>query len=360
MIRSFAFADGKTGWRLEETSFGNLNLLVGPSGAGKTRILDALRHVRGIVDTGTHNSWTGKWSLVAEALRDNYKWEVEIEDGRFVRELVTRNGDENLVDRVDVFFFNGKELPPLEETRSAVKLLHRADAIKPFYQAISQWHFLETSIAELRFDLREWAVAPFDGQLDPEGLKEAGEVPVLVRAYLLRKTPEFAELRDRYREIFPTVEDLWIGTFPEFEGDVIGPDHIVTAGVREAGVGGWIEASSLSSGMLKVLYYLIELALTPPESVLFIDELENSLGVNCLPDLSEELVRKSGEVQFIITSHHPQVINTITPEHWKLVTRQGSVVTVRDAKTIPALHTASPLQKFTQLINLPEYAEGVA
>jgi hypothetical protein len=35
-------------------------------------------------------------------------------------------------------------------------------------------------------------------------------------------------------------------------------------------------------------------------------------------------------------------------------------VKVLDATSIPALETASSLEKFTQLINLREYEEGVA
>jgi len=372
MIRSLAFENTATGWKLEETSFGELNLLVGPSGAGKTRILDTLRHIREMIAEGSHSSGSCNWSLTVEAGGNVYKWEVEIEagfyPGRFVRELIVRNEDENLVDRAEIFFFKGKELPRLQESRSAVELLQSEDAIGPLYQAISRWLFLESSITEPSVDIRDFELEDHysDGEEIPwtlDRLKREADYPVLVKAYLLQQScpREFADLRRRYCDIFPTVSDIRIGKLQEFaRGSAVRPDYIITVGMREAGVGRWIEGDDLSSGMLKVLYYLIELALTSSESVIFIDELENSLGVNCLPDLSEEILRSSAEVQFIITSHHPQVINSITEKHWKLVTRQGSVVTVRDAESIPALQTASPLQKFTQLINLPEYAEGVA
>lgn len=372
MIRSFAFEDTVTGWKLEETSFGDLNLLVGPSGAGKTRILDALRQIREILTEDTHTSGGCKWSLALEVAGDLYKWEVEIErhffpDRRFLRELVARN-EEALVDRAGKFFFKDQELPRLIESKSAIELLQEEDAINPLYQAISRWLFLDTSITDVSVDIRDFELEDYysDGEIIPwtfERIKRKAELPVLVKAYLLQEhcLQEFAALRRRYFDIFPTVQDLRIGTLKEFaHGAAMRPDYIVTVGVREAGVDRWIEGDDLSSGMLKILYYLIGLTLTCSDCVIFIDELENSLGVNCLPDLSEDLMRKSGEVQFIITSHHPQVINSITTNHWKLVTRQGSVVTVRDAESIPALHTASPLQKFTQLINLPEYAEGVA
>ena len=44
-ITSFSFTDLKTSWTLEETSFDAFNLLVGVSGAGKTKIVEALKRV---------------------------------------------------------------------------------------------------------------------------------------------------------------------------------------------------------------------------------------------------------------------------------------------------------------------------
>ncbi len=43
-----------------------------------------------------------------------------------------------------------------------------------------------------------------------------------------------------------------------------------------------------------------------------------------------------------------------------IVKRCGSEVTVRDAKSIPALRTASSHDKFMLLLNLKEYEEGIA
>ena len=91
-----------------------------------------------------------------------------------------------------------------------------------------------------------------------------------------------------------------------------------------------------------------------------IDELENSLGVNCLPDVARRMLKGLDQVQYLATSHHPRVINEIPFDRWKLVTRRGSGVRVVNARDIASLDRASSLEKFTELINLPEYVEGVA
>jgi hypothetical protein len=68
---------------------------------------------------------------------------------------------------------------------------------------------------------------------------------------------------------------------------------------------------------------------------------------------------KAPLMQFILTSHHPYIINNIPWKTWQLVTRKGGYVRVTNATQIPHLQTASSMEKFIQLINLPEYEEGI-
>ncbi len=67
-----------------------------------------------------------------------------------------------------------------------------------------------------------------------------------------------------------------------------------------------------------------------------------------------------GALQFILTSHHPYVINKIPIETWKIVQRAGSTVTLRSARDIPALMGRSRHDAFIRLINLPEFEGGIA
>ena len=58
--------------------------------------------------------------------------------------------------------------------------------------------------------------------------------------------------------------------------------------------------------------------------------------------------------------HHPYIIHNIPWENWQIVSRNGSDVKVTKATHIPELDTASSLDKFTQLVNLPEYEGGIS
>lgn len=55
-------------------------------------------------------------------------------------------------------------------------------------------------------------------------------------------------------------------------------------------------------------------------------EFENGLGVNCIDVLAEILLSERKDLQFIITSHHPKIINQISNKKWKIIERDIALV----------------------------------
>jgi hypothetical protein len=47
--------------------------------------------------------------------------------------------------------------------------------------------------------------------------------------------------------------------------------------------------------------------------------------------LADDLIHENKTLQFIVTSHHPYIINNIPYEYWKIVTRHGGNIMVGDA-----------------------------
>lgn len=82
----------------------------------------------------------------------------------------------------------------------------------------------------------------------------------------------------------------------------------------------------ISNGMLKTIYYIVELFTMSEDSLVLIDEFENGLGVNCIDLLSELMLSERNDLQFIITSHHPKIINAIDKDKWRIIDREGSIV----------------------------------
>ncbi|MCY7358691.1 MAG: AAA family ATPase, partial [Rudanella sp.] len=110
------------------------------------------------------------------------------------------------------------------------------------------------------------------------------------------------------------------------------------------------------AGMYRTLIHIMELHLSAEGTVILIDEFENSLGVNCIDELTTEVKGAVGRIQFIITSHHPYIINSISTANWKIVTREGGRVRAQDAETFNI--GRSKHEAFIQLLNLPAYTTG--
>ena len=64
--------------------------------------------------------------------------------------------------------------------------------------------------------------------------------------------------------------------------------------------------------MFKTLMHIAEMKLMANGSVILIDEFENSLGVNCIEVVADILMNQERDLQYIITSHHPYIINNLT------------------------------------------------
>ena len=63
--------------------------------------------------------------------------------------------------------------------------------------------------------------------------------------------------------------------------------------------------------MLRTLIHLHEFLFAPSGTVVVIDEFENSLGINCLPVLTELMLQRS-DCQFIVTTHS-RYLEDLTP-----------------------------------------------
>ena len=391
-ITKLQFHDQFRGWKLNEVSFSSFNLLVGMSGVGKTRILEALKSVRSAATRGVRRANGCIWQLEIEAEGEKYIWSAETslvtkvplfevsgdskqdEDANspvFLTERITRGTQEVLVDRTrDSFIFNGSRLPKLKNSESAISLLRDEESIAPLNKAIRRVIFSkapDVSQASISF-------VPYDDTVYQsirqryqtlEALREASDVHIFMKGYILQQDypQEFARIKNDYQEIFPSVCDVKLDKLteldPSFSDEGVFSFSLLSVAIKEAGIKNWITSPRLSSGMLRTLIHLFELAMAPMGTVIVIDEFENSLGVNCLQPLTDRLMERSRDLQFILTSHHPYIISNIPSKHWRIVTRKGSVITVLNEGQVPALRTNSAQDKFIQLLNSAEYEEGI-
>ncbi len=373
-IETFEYHDKAHDWKLEKLTFSDLNLLVGVSGVGKTKILQALLNVKSIAEGKPRNGIC--WEIVfttEEGYR--YRWNGEFEtldlfidywepeeeekattseEPKILTESLFRNGQEIIKRTTNSIILNGSETPKLSPNNSVLSLLNRDDSIKPASDAFHQIIHGDRSLIEypdgtLILRLEQLA----DRYNSFEKIRDS-KLDIQLKLSLIYKFDKqiFGKIKTRFLDIFPHVEDLKIEPSEE-ENE----SYFLIIQIREYGVNKWIEQEKISSGMLRTIIRIAELYLCSEGTVILIDEFENSLGVNCIDVITEDILHQQRNLQFIITSHHPYIINNIDSKYWKIVQRRGGIVSVIDASTLRL--SESNHEAFIQLINSNAYREGI-
>jgi predicted ATPase len=381
-ILRFKFEDTRRHWRLEPVELRDFNLLVGVSGAGKTRTLDSLAAV---CATGCgHDSGLSdcSWQLDVETPKGRFVWQAltggvygasaspgSLEEIRsqltlpsgpptFLMEVISNEHGDVIVERKrDGIRLQGTDKPiRMKDQESVISLLQDEDSIAPLYQALGKVHRSRRHVWSIAMDRNDIRRAT-DGLSTIESLRDSS-LPMIVKVHALheRFRGDFDEVAAAYGEIFPSVQRILLLNRTEEQAPF--RDRLVIA-IEERGVESPVEWEDLSAGMRRTLEHLFELSLAPSGTVILIDEYENSMGVNCLEAVTDCLLEPTRGIQLVITSHHPYVINNVPVEHWRVVTRQGSTVRVVPAAEIPALDTQSRQDAFIRLLNATEYLDGI-
>ena len=375
-IQSFKFSNNKQNWHIQEVKFEELNLLIGGSGVGKTRILKALNLICDVAKGRNNNLDDLEWSIYFSHLGRNYRWELkssstknkemflnlnESEQTEIVYEKLVRYDDDSELEillRTNLDSkFNNEKLPKLKRTESAITLLSEEDLIIPvrkaFERLIFNFQLLQEFILTISIDSS--AETNLLNEINIDDFKEyfAGDPPVLKALRLQKFFPLiFNEIKKSYIDIFPDVKDVRVSNDSDLKNE-----FVLSFEIEEVGLQAWIPQEQISSGMFRTLIFLVEVISAPKESVILIDEFENSLGINCIAEVTDFILDKSPNIQFILTSHHPYIINNIPWETWQIVSKSGNKVKVKKSTDIPELNTASSLDKFTQLVNLLDSEE---
>jgi len=370
--------------------FPDLNLLVGISGAGKTSILKAISNLKRIANGASVNGvkwdvefltndhvryhWLGEFEVKkARSLIKNDADEVNSNDGEnkvsIIRETLLKDQEVLIERNQEVIEFKHSKTPKLPSYLSCIELFNQEEDVFPVRQEFNKIIFnpLRFAISYSTFDkiLRNYEYNEYNSlsELQSSQLDISDKLLITYQKY----PDTFEIIKRKFLDIFPQVEDLKIESLEPSElGDLLvsltrigllkNPPYIQ---IKEKNSHVWILEPNISSGMIKSLMFLATIELSAAGSVILIDEFENSLGVNCLDTLTEDLLVNYRDLQFIITSHHPYIINNISPAYWKIVTRKGGVINVNNATDF---HISKTRQKaFIDLINvLEEFPQGVS
>jgi len=370
-IKRLEYTDYAKGWRLEPVEFSNLNLLVGISGAGKTKILSAISNLQEIANGKSINGIDWEIIFLTDENRE-YRWIGKFEtitksEASFIYESATNNErdkSEILTERLflnkiplvererNIIEFQGTQLPKLSAFESVLVIFKSEDIVRPAWQGFQEIIFSVENIASKN----QIYPVPFtmlaNKYLTMEDIIKSGLREQIKLALIYNNVPDlFQEIKNKFIQVFPTIENIKIEPFNinSSQDNPIAINEFPLIYIKEKGVINWIRQEEVSSGMYRTLISIAELYLSPNGSLIIIDEFENGLGINCIDAVTEEIISGDRDLQFILTSHHPYIINNIPMDYWKIVSRKGGVVNVKSAKELNL--GKSKHQAYLQLIN---------
>lgn len=338
-IKWIEFTNVETGLKIERIDFyEDVTLLVGLSGAGKTQILNAVEYslnlaVRkdvilrpydvsmGIYIDGVNYEWSYKIDSVKKDIlilenQDKYCFAYEklVRDGNIIFE---RNGDSICVVGYD-------KVPQPKSDESLLSQYSEDKNFENLITGIRKLYSVEIELA-VRGGISRENFSRLKAKVTDTLKKEKNtefkmfsHLPVAVKIYIAKRY-----YKDLYIKIFEAVKEL----FMEIEDiDVIEDEERELYLVAIQVYGKKLLQNDISNGMLKTIYYIVELFTMSEDSLVLIDEFENGLGVNCIDLLADLLLYARTDLQFIITSHHPKIINGIEKSRWKIVDRNAKTV----------------------------------
>ncbi len=345
-IHSLSIHNKHLGWGFDNIEFNaNLTLLVGASGVGKTQILSAINDLKKIANGESINGFSWKINFSISNDKD-FIWEGEYEvieetDGvfrpaseekpTFLLEQLLQNGQVIINRDSKNIYFNDNKLPKLSSFESIIHLLKEEESIEIIFNAFQNIVFKEVSNhgrLYTVFQNNTLISALKTKYKTAETLRNSGQ-DVKIKFFIAYELnlDIFQTIKARFIAIFPQIENIKIQQIDDYKSDVT----LRIVCIKEKNVEKWIREDRMSSGMLKTLIHLCEIYLSNDGSVILIDEFENSLGINCMDVLADDLIHENKTLQFIVTSHHPYIINNIPYEYWKIVTRHGGNIMVGDA-----------------------------
>ena len=353
----------------------NINLLVGDTGTGKTKFLNTIFNLgRGAVsDEGLKN---GQWELSFSIKQDIFEWSIETLPNPNRKNLVkfenlTKIAEDGkkkiLVNRTpEVFEYKGNTLPKLPRDVCSINLLKDEGEIAPIYRGFSSIMRRYFSQDEMTRNAN-YQTIPTDLVNQTKGIKKIDELfPLIdlsinVRLYFLSLLfkDTFSHLVGLYKGVFPFIVDIAMKDLSELHPKLPLEGYTPVFCVKEKNVKNWIEYKDLSSGMQKVLLILTDTILLPEGGIYLIDEYENSLGVNSIDFFPSYLLSEDNPHQFIITSHHPYLINKIPSNNWFVFHRDGSNIYIMYGDQLKERFGKSKQQAFLQLINDQFYTKGI-
>lgn len=366
-LKWIEFENLRTGLKIERVVFNDdITLLVGLSGVGKTQILNAIEYSLKLAVNKNLRLEPYNTTLCFQIGEEVYVWSYRIQQDHaedifeskeikyfFAYEkLQSIKGDILMQRTPDTIQVTGYDKVPTPKKDESLLVQYSEDAfVKPIISEMLKLYPIEIemdvrgAIAQESFNMFKAKIKESFKENEKQPFEKFSHLPVPLKIYITKEYyPQmYAQIFSAVKELFMEINSIDIVEDPDREIYMVAID---VYGKR-------LLQHEISNGMLKTIYYIVELITMSKNSLVLIDEFENGLGVNCIDVLAELLLGERRDLQFVITSHHPKIINQISNKKWKIIERDIATVKNFTAEEYGIMH--SQHDAYFNLINRWEF-----
>ena len=366
-LKWIEFENLRTGLKIERVVFNDdITLLVGLSGVGKTQILNAIEYSLKLAVNKNLRLEPYNTTLCFQIGEEVYVWSYRIQQDHtedifeskeikyfFAYEKLQNIKGDILMQRTsDTIQVTGYDKVPTPRKDESLLVQYSEDAfVKPIISEMLKLYPIEIemdvrgAIAQESFNMFKAKIKESFKENEKQPFEKFSHLPVPLKIYITKEYyPQmYAQIFSAVKELFMEINSIDIVEDPDREIYMVAID---VYGKR-------LLQHEISNGMLKTIYYIVELITMSKNSLVLIDEFENGLGVNCIDVLAELLLGERRDLQFVITSHHPKIINQISNKKWKIIERDIATVKNFTAEEYGIMH--SQHDAYFNLINRWEF-----
>ena len=367
-LRKFSFRENageKSEWIIDNVSLGTINLVVGKNTSGKTRTLNALTDLVGMI-RGKGTSSTGPVTYEVHFHNGELLMKYQLEyDLATIKKERLYMGDEVVLDRGE----EGKGNIKYEATPGSIFLdfeiphdqlacYAKRDRLQhPFIELVHDWAVglrrfdFSSDLGKSRYALKT-VFHPKDLDLS---MTNSSLVPVLSIA--VKEFPNFRErvLADM-AEIGYDLEDFGIMRFSEPYSQAVQDRYAVYT--TEKGLEKQVTQRDMSQGMYRAFSVISQLdyyIFKGNKGFVIIDDIGEGLDFTRAKQLVQLLIAKAKDagIQLIMSTNDSFIMNAVDIENWAVIVREGNKIHLFNYENSKEIFEEF---KFTGLNNFDFYA----
>ena len=369
-LHNFSFRENagqKIEWLIDEVSLGEINLIVGKNSSGKTRTLNALSDLVGmLLGRGTNAGGPVSYELKFRNEESSLNYELAYDtdtvrmERLYVKEELVLERSEGGSGRIKYESTPGSIFLDFEIPHDQLACYAKRDRLQhPFIEIVHDW---ATSLRRFDFsgDLGKTRYAlksSFDEREMDWSITNNSLVPVLTVAQ--DKYPLFhQQVIEDMRKISYELEDFGIMHFTERFGSS-GQDRYAVY-TTEAGLEKQVTQRDMSQGMFRAFSVLSQINFyiqSGQQGMVIIDDIGEGLDFSRAKQLVQVLIAKAegAGIQLIMSTNDSFIMNAVDIQHWAVIVREGNKISLFNYENSREIFEEF---KFTGLNNFDFYASG--